>query len=274
MGSQSSQQYTTFLVDKTEQIATVRLNRPAKLNPINLQVVRDLDAIVRDLEDDYDTRVVILTGQGRAFSAGADFAALREPLEEDANDVRTLREKQAMSVRAYRVLTAWENLPQVTIAMVNGFAVGGGVTLMMSCDFRIAAESATMWIPEVDLGVTYMWNSLSRLIALVGAAKTRELVMLGDRLTAAEAERIGLVNRVVPDADLEATTMALAHRLCHKPPLALQRTKAQINALTATRSGDMSFAEPDLGHLCSNSADGREARAAFFEKRQPTYHGR
>jgi enoyl-CoA hydratase/carnithine racemase len=251
MGNQGLQQYATFLVDKAEHIATVRLNRPQKLNPINPQVVCDLDAIVRDLEDDYETRVIVLTGEGRSFSVGADFASLREPLDED-NDIRTLRAKQAMSMRASRVLTAWEALPQVTIAMVNGFAVGGGLTLLMSCDFRLAAESATMWIPEVDLGVTYMWNSVSRLITLVGAAKTRELIMLGDRLTAAEAERIGLVNRVVPDAELEEAAMALASRLRDKPPLALQRTKAQINALTATRSGDMTFAEPDMGHLCTD----------------------
>ena len=158
--------------------------------------------------------------------------------------------------------------------MVNGFAVGGGLTLMMSCDFRLAAESATMWIPEVDLGVTYMWNSLSRLIALVGAAKTRELVMLGDRITAAEAERIGLVNRVVPDAALPQTTMAFAQRLLDKPPLVLQRTKAQINALTAMRSGDMSCAETDMGHVCTYSADGREAREAYFAKRQPVFQER
>jgi 3-hydroxypropionyl-coenzyme A dehydratase len=268
------QQYDTFIVETAERIVTVRLNRPAKLNPINTQVVRDLDTIVRELEDDYETRVVVLTGQGRSFSVGADFASLREPLEQQADDARTLREQQAMSARASRVLTAWEGLPQVTIAMVNGFAVGGGLTLMMSCDFRLAADSATMWIPEVDLGVTYMWNSLSRLIALVGAARTRELVMLGDRLSAAEAERIGLVNRVMPDAELESATMTLARRLRDKPPLALQRTKAQINALTAARSGDLTFVEPDMGHLCSHSDDGREARAAFFEKRQPVFRGR
>lgn len=274
MASRGAQPYATFLVDKAEQIATVRLNRPEKLNPINLQVVRDLDEIVRDLEDDHDTRVIVLTGQGRSFSVGADFAALREPLEAAQSPTGTLRAQQAVSRRARRVLTAWEDLPQVTIAMVNGFAVGGGVTLMMSCDFRIAAQSATMWIPEVDLGVTYMWGSLSRLIALVGAAKTRELVMLGDRVTAAEAERIGLVDRVVADAELEAATMAVARRLRDKPPLPLQRTKAQINALAATRSGDVSFAEPDLGHLCSHSADGREALVAYFEKRHPAFHGR
>lgn len=131
--------------------------------------------------------------------------------------------------------------------MVNGFAVGGGLSLMMSCDFRLAAESATMWIPEVDLGVTYMWNSLPRLITLVGAAKTRELVMLGDRISAQEAYDIGLVNRVVPDAELEGATMALAQRLSGKPPLALQRTKAQINALAALRSGDMTFARSRYG---------------------------
>ncbi len=266
-------EYPTFLVDTDEHLVTVRFNRPEKLNPINDQVSRDLDAIVRSLEDDYDSRVVILTGVGRSFSVGADFASLRAPLER-GDDLRTVRERQATTNRMARVLTAWEALPQITIAMVNGFAVGGGFTLMMSCDFRIVAESATMWIPEVDLGVTYMWNSLSRLIPLVGAAKTRELVMLGDRVTAAEAERIGLVNRVVADVDLHETTMVLAHRLAAKPPLALQRTKAQINALTATRTGDMTYTEADMGELCTYSTDGREARAAYFEKRAPRFQGR
>jgi enoyl-CoA hydratase/carnithine racemase len=268
-------EYPTFLVDTDEHLVTIRFNRPDKLNPINDQVSRDLDAIVRNLEDDYDSRVVILTGVGRSFSVGADFASLRAPLERgDGDDLRTLRERQATTNRMARVLTAWEALPQITIAMVNGFAVGGGFTLMMSCDFRLVAESATMWIPEVDLGVTYMWNSLSRLIPLVGAAKTRELVMLGDRITAPEAARIGLITRIVPDADLHETTMELARRLAAKPPLALQRTKAQINALTATRSGDMTFTEADMGELCSYSTDGREARAAYFEKRAPRFQGR
>ncbi len=119
-----------------------------------------------------------------------------------------------------------------------------------------------------------MWNSLSRLITLVGAAETRELVILGDRISAQEAYDIGLVNRVVPDAELEGATMALAQRLSGKPPLALQLTKAQINALAALRSGDMTFAEVDMGHLCSYSDDGRESRKAYFDKRSPRFNGR
>ncbi|ETW95168.1 MAG: hypothetical protein ETSY1_31725 [Candidatus Entotheonella factor] len=275
MGSPDMQTYETFLVNKADHIATIRFNRPQKLNPINLQVMLDLEAISRDLETDYDIRVVVMTGEGRSFSVGADFASLREPLEQGAGeDPRSVREQQLTTVQATRALNALEALPQVTIAMVNGFAVGGGLSLMMSCDFRLAAESATMWIPEVDLGVTYMWNSLPRLITLVGAAKTRELVMLGDRISAREAFEIGLVNRVVPDAELNAATMALAQRLSGKPPLALQRTKAQINALAALRSGDMTFAEIDMGHLCSYSADGRESREAYFDKRSPMFEGR
>jgi enoyl-CoA hydratase len=168
----------------------------------------------------------------------------------------------------------WERLDQITIAAINGFAVGGGLSLAMACDFRIAASGARLWIPEVRLGIPYMWGSISRLINLVGMAKAKELVMTCDEVTAEESLTLGLVNQVVPADELQTAALAFAGKILNKPPMALRRTKEFFKALSVNRAGDITYADAHLGLATFLSEDMREAVSAFREKREGKFHDR
>jgi enoyl-CoA hydratase len=266
--------YERFVIERAGAIATVSFNRPEKLNPIDERVMRELLAITQEFQDDEDARIVLLTGRGRSFCAGADMSMLASRADPETHRRETDRVRLRSAKLGWRLMEAWERLDQVTVAAVNGFAVGGGLSLAMACDFRIAATGARIWIPEVRLGMPYMWGSISRLINLVGMAKAKELVMTCDELTAEQALAIGLVNQVVPGDRLHEAAMELADKILTKPPLALRRTKEFFQALNTNRAGDITYADAHLGLGCSGSEDMREAVAAFKEKRAGKFVGR
>jgi enoyl-CoA hydratase len=266
--------YENFIVERAGAIATVYFNRPEKLNPINGKLMADMLKVAEELRDDEDSRVVILTGKGRSFCAGADISVLTANAGAQAQRGQTDAGRLRMSRTGWRLMEEWERLDQVTIAAVNGFAIGGGLSLAMACDFRIAAAGARIWIPEVALGVPYMWGSITRLINLVGVSKAKEMIMTCDEIDADEALKIGLVNQVVPAEQLGAAAAALASKLVSKPPLALRRTKDFFKALGNSRLGDITFADGYLGLSCLASDDMSEAMAAFKEKRPGRYQGR
>ena len=266
--------YDTIAIERAGAVATIWMDRPAKLNPINETVLRDLLGACRELEEDEDVRVVVLTGRGRAFSAGADLGGLGAMADRAAR--RQLGERARLrSARAgRRVMDELERLDQITIAAVNGWAVGGGLSLAMACDFRLMAARARAFIPEVRLGLPYMWGSISRLISLVGLARAKELVMTGDQIDAERALALGLVNEVVPDAELPRATRALADRILTMPPMALRRTKEFFRALHANRAGDITFADAFLGAGCADGEDTAEAIASYREKRAGRFRDR
>lgn len=267
--------YTTFLVERSGPVATVSFNRPEALNAVNAAVLRELLAITAELADDEATRAVVLTGHGRAFSSGADTKAVLGGLA-DREAQRRLSDgaRLRLARTGRRVMDEWERLDQVTIAAINGWAIGGGLSLAMACDFRLMAEDARIFIPEVRLGVPYMWGSITRLINLVGMTRAKELVMTCDEIGAPEALAMGLVSRVVPGAELAAAARALADRLLAMPPMAMRRTKEVFRALTTNRSGDVSAFDAYLGAGCAGGEDLAEAIAAFREKRPGRYHDR
>jgi enoyl-CoA hydratase/carnithine racemase len=266
--------YETFIVERSGPIATVYFNRPEKLNPINEKVMREILAITRELQEDEDSRVVILTGKGRSFSVGADLNMLSAGVDQQKQRQQSDSARLRSAKMGRRIMEEWEGLDQITIAAMNGFAVGGGLSLAMACDFRLAAAGARMWIPEVRLGVPYMWGSITRLINLVGMAKAKELVMTCDELTAEEALAVGLVNQVVPLDKLQEATLTFAHKILDKPPMALRRTKEFFQALNTNRGGDITYADAHLGLAASASEDMREAVTAFREKRDGKFQNR
>jgi len=267
--------YENFIVERAGAIATVYFNRPEKLNPINGKLLTEMLEVAHEFRDDEESRVVILTGKGRSFCAGADIGGLlaanagpqAQRAQTDAGRLRTSR-------TGWRLMDEWERLDQVTIAAVNGFAIGGGLSLAMACDFRIAAVGARIWIPEVALGVPYMWGSVTRLVNLVGMSKAKEMIMTCDEVSAEEALKIGLVNQVVPPEELSAAALAFAAKLVSKPPMALRRTKEFFKALGNGRLGDITYADGYLGLSCMASDDMSEAMAAFKEKRPGRYRNR
>jgi len=266
--------YENFIVDRAGAIATVYFNRPEKLNPISGKLLNEMLDVAHDLQEDEASRVVILTGKGRSFCAGADIGELTANAGAQAQRGQTDAARLRAARTGWRLMEEWERLDQVTIAAVNGFAIGGGLSLAMACDFRIAAADARIWIPEVALGVPYMWGSVTRLINLVGMSKAKEMIMTCDEVSAEEALRLGLVNQVVPAEQLDAAALEFAAKLTSKPPMALRRTKDFFKALGNGRLGDITYADAYLGLSCIASDDMTEAMAVFKEKRRARYHDR
>ncbi len=216
-------------------LVTITLNRPDKLNAINARMHAELQQVCRELGDDAGARVVIVTGEGRAFSAGADLGRRSEgepgtPLA-TANAASSPLEERLRSSAGNRTSAALEGLDQVTIGAVNGLAIGGAVVFLACLDIRIAAESAWFSIPEVALDIPLTWNALPRLMRELGPARTKELVMSCDRFSSEEALRWGFLNHRAPDAELLPSARALAKKLLEKDAISLALTKSTCNAL-------------------------------------------
>ncbi len=208
-----------------EGLVTITLDRPEKLNALDVLLHDELQGVLADLETDHTARVVVLTGAGRAFSAGAELGARRqEPLVNDLD-------RRARAHLGGRTCELMDRLPQVVIGAANGLAVGGGVVLLSCCDLRVAAESAWFSIPEVELDLPLTWQALPRLMRELGPARTKELVMLCERFTSAQALQWGFLNRVVPDGDVVAEARRVAARLLSMDALTLAMTKSACAAL-------------------------------------------
>jgi enoyl-CoA hydratase len=214
-------------------IATVTLSRPERRNALSDALLTDLAAAFAELRDDATTRVVVVTGVPPVFSAGAD-AGLKSTMS-PAERRQAFTQRKSQFRRLFeRAQTLLENLEQVTIAMINGHAVGGGWGLTLACDFRIASAEAEFWIPEVDLGVPLGVASTTRFVRLVGPARAKEIIMECRRYSAAEAHALGLLTRVAPRGELEKTVQAFAQMLLAKPFRPLSEMKARINAIART----------------------------------------
>ncbi len=227
-------------------VATVTLDRPERRNALSDALLTELAAAFTELRDDAGVRVVVVTGAGPVFSAGAD-AGLRSGMSaEERRQVFANRKSQFRRLFE-RANTVLEGLEQPTVAMVNGHAVGGGWGLALACDFRIAAAEAQFWIPEVDLGVPLGVGSTARFVRFVGPARAKEIILECRRYSAAEALALGLVTRVVPAATLADTVREYAALLAAKPFRPLAEAKARINAIARTGIPDVNAMTE--GHL-------------------------
>jgi enoyl-CoA hydratase len=256
---------TFTLVEKTDRIATVTLNRPEKLNALNNEVLQELERIFADLEQDPEVGVVILTGAGeKAFVAGADIAELKT-LDTAGARVQALR-GQAVFQRI-------ESLPKPVIAAVNGFALGGGCELALACHIRIASETARFGLPEVSLGIIPGYGGTQRLARLVGKGVALDLILSGEMAPAADALRMGLVSRVVPAADLQATALKLAKTILSRGPLALRSALAAVHeGLEMPQEQGLQY-EAALFGLLAATQDMQEGMGAFLEKRAAAFKG-
>ncbi len=218
----------------------LQLTRPEKLNALNEELRQGLQSAVDRLAERPDVRVVVLAGEGRAFSAGADLAE-RAPSSPDA-----LARRHA-SGRWQRLLEGIERLPQVTVARLHGHVIGGAALLAVSCDLRVAADDVSIAIPEVAIGLPLTWAGLPRLVREIGLPRTRDLVMTGRRIDGAEAERWGLVQRVVSRETLDESVEELVTGLLAQPAAPLALTVDALRALGRHLSGpETAWADPDL----------------------------
>lgn len=250
--------------DWAPRTALLTFDRPEALNAVNDAVLDDLEAALARLESDTEGRAVVLTGAGRAFVGGGDIAHMA---------ALTPDEGERFVYRGQRLLRRLDRLPLVTIAAINGFALGGGLEIALACDLRLAAESAELGLPEVSVGLIPGWGGTQRLVRLVGRGIAKDLVLTGRRLSAAEALEVGLVNRVAPAAGLLDACREIAAAVGRNSFLAVRQAKKAIDegADLSLDQGLVVEAEAWLVNFCS--ADRVEGLRAFVEKRRPVYRG-
>ncbi len=254
-----------LLVEREGRVAVLTVNRPDKLNALNQQVRDDVLAALAELEGDDGIGVVVLTGAGeKSFVAGADIGefAGRTPFD------------QRHAMRQPRLFDVMATFPKPVIAMINGFCLGGGCELALSCDLRIASDGARFGQPEINLGLIPGGGGTQRLPRLVGLGHALRLILTGDLIGAAEAKEIGLVDWVVPAAELRGRTLELAARIAGKSPLTLRIAKEAVRASQRLAIEEGLLYERDLFCLCFSSADKEEGVQAFLEKRPARWTGR
>ena len=254
-----------LIVETADRIATITVNRPDKLNALNDATIAELGRAIQEVIADDAVGGVILTGAGRSFVAGADIGELR------SQDVASARDR---ALRGQEVFSRFENSPKPVIAAVNGFALGGGCELAMACHFRIAADSARFGQPEVKLGIVPGYGGTQRLPRLVGRGHAMQLLLTGDLIDAAAAERIGLVNEVVPAATLMERVRSIMGQILANGPLAVAHCIEAVNAGAGVPLADALRVEANHFGLLASTEDMREGMAAFLEKRAAAFTGR
>jgi enoyl-CoA hydratase len=255
----------TILMEKEGRVAVLTVNRPDKLNALNDQVREDLLAALAEIEHDDSVGVVVITGAGeKSFIAGADIGefAGRTPFD------------QRHAMRSPRIFDIMSSFPKPVIAMINGFCLGGGCELALSCDFRVASDKARFGQPEINLGLIPGGGGTQRLPRQVGLGHAMRLILSGDLIPAAEAKEIGLVELIFPAEELRAKTLELANRIASKSPLTLKVAKEAVRASQRMAIEEGVLYERDLFCLCFSSADKEEGVKAFLEKRPAQWTGR
>ncbi len=238
--------YDYLKLERSDRIATVTLNQPEKRNPIHEGMLAEFERILAELRDDAETRVVVVTGAGPAFCAGADLSVIADVDDPEARQ-RLFAKARSRRIRLIaRTFGMLEQLEQPTIAAVNGPAVGGGWGLALACDFHLAATGARYWFPEVDLGVPLSMGSCARLFGMVGTARAKRIVLTCSRHSAEELEAWGMIHRVVPPAELQGAAVELAEQLLAKEPRALTTSKLHVNILAAVAAREGGVYDPDV----------------------------
>ena len=259
-------EFKYIIYEKSEGIATITLNRPEALNAFSKEVVEEILHALEDVKSDENIRVIVLTGAGeKAFSAGADIKAMAGMTALKARELSLMGEKLCVTL---------ENMQKPVIAAINGYALGGGLEVAMSCDLRLASENARMGQTEINIGLIPGWGGTQRLTRLVGMTKAKELVFTGKMIDAKTAEQLGIVNMVVPADKFREIVRQFVIDLALKAPVAIRVAKALI-----TKGADMSLdsalaLEREGFGVVGSTEDLKEGVAAFTEKRKAVFKGK
>ena len=260
--------FNTIILSKKKHTANITLNRPENMNAMNLEMFEELEMAQKEVENDEDVRVLVITGKGNAFCSGADFSLV--------SFLSKLGSKEFMETLRYLqdVVTMIEEMEKPVIAAINGFALGGGLDLALACDLRLAVAGVKMGEQYVKVGIMPDLGGTQRLPRLIGLAKAKEMVFFGEMIDAEEAERIGLVNRVFSMDDFESETTSIAQRLATGPSVAIGLAKKAINKGWGRETRSGLELEVQGQNLCMQTADVEEGIAAFHEKRNPRFKGK
>ena len=258
-------EYKKLIIQDNGAVRVIKINNPEALNALNTAILRELDAAFTEVAEDNGILAVVLTGEGRAFVAGADISEMKS---------KNAIEGEIFGKLGASVFRKIELLPKPVIAAVNGFALGGGCELAMSCDIRLASTKAKFGQPEVGLGITPGFSGTQRMPRLIGMGKAKELIYTADIIDAAEAYRIGLVNHVYEPEALMEEAMKMAEKIASKAPIAVKNSKEAINRGIQTDMDSAVAIEAYLFGLCFASEDQKEGMTAFFEKRKANFQNK
>ncbi len=259
-------EFKNILYEKRDGIATITINRPQAMNAMNVETIPEILSGLEDAEKDENVRVVVITGAGeKAFCAGLDLKPMRDINVIKAVETSRLGQKLTLAI---------EKLGKPVIAAINGYALGGGLELAMACDIRIASEKARVGQSEVNVGLIPGWGGTQRLPRLVGKGIAKELIFTGKMIDAKTAERIGLVNIVVPPERLKSAVEELSKEIMSKSQIAIKLVKELINNSIETDQSTGLIHEAEAFGILSSTEDYREGISAFLEKRKPEYKGK
>ena len=254
-------------IERQGRIAIVRVDAGDGKNALSRQIMRDLTATARSFEDDTETSAIVLAGAADVFTLGFD---LREA-DPGKLGLAERRQRQALGPRMCR---AWETLEPMTFCAIEGWCVGGGVALIVALDIRTAGAAARFYVPEIERGMNMSWQSVPRLVSLMGPARTKRLTVMAERIDAERARDWGLVDEVAPQGGAFDAAMAMAERVAALPPVQVRMCKEGVNAAATALHHAVSFMDRDQYALAQGSEDYREGVRAFLEKRPPRYTGK
>jgi enoyl-CoA hydratase len=255
-------EFKNIIVEIKDSVGILKMNRPNALNALNSETLGELNQAIGYLAESDQVKVVMITGEGKAFVAGADIAEMKDMSKEQA---------QAFSRKGQKTFDSIASLEKPVIAAVNGFALGGGCELAMACDIRIASDKAKLGQPEVNLGIIPGFAGTQRLSRLVGIAKAKELILTADMIDAQTALSIGLVNQVVPADQLMNVCLEMAGKIASKGPTAIKMAKKSVNQGIEMSLDDGNRLEVDLFSDCFPGGEAKEGMSAFLEKRKPNW---
>ena len=255
--------YNSIIVEKTKKICYITINRPKQLNALNISLISELNLAIIEAENDINTRCIILTGSGeKAFAAGADIKEFISFRKKEGEELSRKGQKSLFDLL--------DNLKTPSIALINGFALGGGLELAMSCHIRIALENARMGLPEVTLGLIPGYGGTQRLANLVGKGKALEMILTGSMINAVEAKEIGLVNYLCKKEEGLSVANRLATRITQNSPKAIAKAIKSVNACFIDGLDGFETEKMEFGS-CFETADFLEGTKAFMEKRKPIF---
>ncbi|MCP4753273.1 MAG: enoyl-CoA hydratase/isomerase family protein [Proteobacteria bacterium] len=257
-------------IEKMDRVAVVRFDRKNSSNALSIALMKELTEAAHSFDDDVETSAVILTGGPSVFSLGFD---LKDPAVERSLSAGLAERRKAMQVGP-RMCRAWEEIEPVTIVAVEGWCVGGGVALAISCDLRLAGRGSGFYVPEIERGLNMSWGSVPRIVNHCGPAKAKRIVIMAEKLDARRAQEWGMVDEVVPDGTVLEAALTMARSIAELPPVAVRMCKQDINAAANALNYSTSHSDLDQFVLAQSSEDFQEGVDSFFEKRQPKYSGR
>ncbi|MBW1710323.1 MAG: enoyl-CoA hydratase/isomerase family protein [Deltaproteobacteria bacterium] len=261
--------YENLIVERRGNIAIVILNRPENLNALNLDLMKDIEKVTEEFQDDLETRVVIFTGAGKHFSAGADLGDPKRVAKAKA----TMLAKQRSAHLGPRMLRKLFEMNQITIAAINGAALGGGACIVSALDFRIGAQDCTVGYPEAKLGISLSWVGLPLCVHLIGPARAKRMVILAQKEKARTLLDWGFLDEVVKNERLMERALEMAEEYASQPPIAAQMIKRSVNSISSALDQAIMHMDTDQVLLTNSTEDHAEGIQAFFQKRKPNFKG-